>query len=157
MMLRRPPFANDRAGGGSPGVGSATLLLCFGVLCLTVFSLLTLSAARAEERLSLASVAAVSNYYSADSQAEELVALLCEVTTEGTEPPAELKGIALERLSPTAPVYGFTLPIDDRQQLRVELELAGGDCSIRRWQVIIDYNWQADDRLELLEFGVPLV
>ena len=53
-----------------PVVGGSSLLVIFAVLCLTVFTLLALSTVRADNRLSDASVKAVSDYYAADMEAE---------------------------------------------------------------------------------------
>lgn len=59
-----------------PAVGGSCLLVIFAVLCLTVFALLSLSTAQANDRLADASVEAVSAYYQADRQAETILAQL---------------------------------------------------------------------------------
>ena len=59
-----------------PPVGGVSLLVVFAVLCLTVFALLSLSTVRADDRLSQASARAVSGYYAADCQAQEVLARL---------------------------------------------------------------------------------
>ena len=57
-------------------VGSSSLLVIFAVLCLTVFALLGLSTVLADSRLLTNSSKMVMAYYSADTQAEEILAQL---------------------------------------------------------------------------------
>ena len=57
-----------------PLVGGCSLLVIFATLCLTVFSVLTLSTEIAELRLSNVSANAISAYYQADSEAERIFA-----------------------------------------------------------------------------------
>jgi hypothetical protein len=57
-----------------PIVGGCSLLVIFATLCLTIFSLLTVSTAKAELRLSEVSANAVSAYYQADAEAEQIFA-----------------------------------------------------------------------------------
>ena len=59
-----------------PIVGGSSLLVIFAVLCLTVFALLGLSTMQAGTRLSQTTMQAVSAYYQADCQAEEVFARL---------------------------------------------------------------------------------
>ena len=59
-----------------PVIGGSSLLVIFAVLCLTVFALLGFSTVQADKRLSDISAEAVSDYYAADCQAEEIFALL---------------------------------------------------------------------------------
>jgi len=53
--------------------GASSLIVIFAVLCLCVFSLITLSTSLAEKRINDASVKAISDYYIADSKAEETI------------------------------------------------------------------------------------
>ena len=53
-------------------VGGSSILTIFAVLCFLVFALLSLSTAKANYNLSEKSVKAVSNYYAADTKAEEI-------------------------------------------------------------------------------------
>ena len=59
-----------------PMIGGCSLLVIFAVLCLTVFALLGFSTVQANKRLADISAQAVSDYYRADSQAEEILARL---------------------------------------------------------------------------------
>ena len=56
------------------GVGASSILMIFTVLCLTVFSVLTFSTARADQRLTEKALDGTREYYAADRQAEETLA-----------------------------------------------------------------------------------
>lgn len=115
-------------------IGAASLLTVFAVLCLTVFTLLSISTVKANERLGDASAKAVSDYYRADRQAEAvLAALRTGQTVEGVR---EENG-----------VYRYECPISQIRVLAVEVRISGNDYQILRWQEISSADWQADDRL----------
>ena len=60
------------------GTGGITIAMVFVVLCLTLFSLLSLSTAQAQWTLTQKSLDAVERYYSADSEAQRLLAQLSQ-------------------------------------------------------------------------------
>ena len=60
----------------APMVGGSSLLVIFAVLCLTVFAMLSLTQAQADRRLAQNSWSAVTGYYRADCQAQEILAQL---------------------------------------------------------------------------------
>lgn len=65
-----------REGMTPPALGGSSLLVAFAVLALTVFALLSLSTVQADVRLADASAQAVSDYYAADCEAQEILARL---------------------------------------------------------------------------------
>ena len=103
-----------------PAVGGSSLLVIFAVLCLTVFALLGLSSVQASGRLSDASAQAVSAYYTADCQAEEILAAL----RQGEVP----EGVRQEENG----VYAYTCPISDTQALEVRVRVDGGTWTVLR-------------------------
>ena len=117
-----------------PAVGGTSLLVIFAVLCLTVFALLSLSTVRADERLSKASAKAVSDYYAADAQAEELLAQL----RAGKVP----EGVTVRGM-----LYSYSCPISDTQNLSVEVRFDGTHYSVLRWQTESCREEEIDDRL----------
>ena len=119
-----------------PIVGGSSLLVIFAVLCLTVFALLGLSTVQAGGRLSKATAQAVSDYYTADCQAEEIFARL----RSGQLP----EGVGEEN-----GVYSYTCPISPTQQLCVELEREGDGWRVLRWQAQSVAQWESDDSLNL--------
>ena len=120
----------------APVVGGTSLLVMFAVLCLTVFALLGLSAVQAGTRLSQATAQAVSAYYQADCQAEEIFARL-----RSGEVPANV--------TETNGIYSYTCPISDTQQLQVALLEKTGEWTVLRWQAESIAAWETDDELTL--------
>lgn len=115
-------------------VGSASLLVIFAVLCLSVFALLSLSTAQAGIRLQKTSSAAVEDYYRADREAEELLARL----REGDIPPGVTRQDG---------VYRYTVPISDTQALAVSAAVDGERYTVLRWQAVSTVSWQTEDGL----------
>ena len=125
--------------------GSSSLLVIFAILCFTVFTLLALSTAQADNRLAEASVKAVTNYYAADLEAETILSQL----RQGTIP---------ETVHVNDNVYSYACPISDTQVLMVEviLETIGpevfagenplsestGVWRIQRWQAVSTVEYE---------------
>ena len=117
-----------------PGVGISSLLVIFAVLCLVVFSLLAVSTAKADERLSRQNQDTVLGYYQAELEADTLIARL-----RNGEIPQEVTN--------NNGIYAFRCPISDTQALEVELRLEGENYEILRWQTVSVTEWQTDDQL----------
>lgn len=130
----------DRERFSPPMVGGASLLVIFAVLTLTVFALLSLSTALADDRLSSAAAQAVYDYYQADCQAEAILAQL----RQGRQPP----GVARQ-----GDVFAYSCLISDTQTLLVEVRLDGDIYTILRWQAVSTAPWQPDDSLNLWDGG----
>lgn len=106
-----------------PVIGGSSLLVIFGVLCLTVFSLLSLSSVLAERRLADAAVQSVTEYYRADLQAEEIYARL-------------RSGERVEGVWETEGIYEFTVPVSARQTLTVAVKQEQENWTVLRWQTV---------------------
>ena len=115
-----------------PVVGASSLLVIFAVLCLTIFALLSISTVQANGRLSDHAANAVTNYYEADAQAEEILAKL-----RSGEVPA---GVSRE-----GNLYTYTCAVSDTQLLAVQVVVENGDYTVLRWQVMSNVRWEADD------------
>lgn len=115
-----------------PALGGSSLLVVFAVLALTVFALLSLSTVRADVRLGDAAAKAVSDYYTADAQAQEILAQL----RMGDMP----EGVTVEGDTVT-----YRCPISDTQALAVELRQTDGVYEILRWQAVSTTEWQESD------------
>lgn len=135
-----------------PPVGGASLLAAFAVLCLTVFALLSLATVQANRRLSDAAARAVTDYYAADCQAQEILARL----RSGEEP----ENVDITEDASLTPLWTsrctYTVPISDSRELQVEVLLNGvsGSYSVLRWQAVSAGEWEIDDSLELWD-GTP--
>ena len=106
-----------------PNLGGSTLLVIFAVLCLLTFSLLTLSTALSNRRLSEASLSATAAYYEADCAAEEIIAAL-----RNGDVPAEV--------TKNENTYSFTCPITEKQSLFVEVEDQGESWYITQYKTV---------------------
>ena len=100
-------------------------LMIFAVLCLTVFAVLSLSTAKAGDRLSLGTQKAVQAYYSADNQAEQILAALRR--GEHPEEVREMDGTCY-----------YSCPINERLSLFVSVAVEGDSYSVLRWQAAVD-------------------
>ncbi len=117
-----------------PAVGSSALLVMFAVLCLTVFSLLCISTAQADARLCEKGAASVTQYYSADALAHQVLARL--------------------RLGETVPgvktengVSSYACKISDTQCLWVEVQFTEIGFEILRWQAASTQVWEENSHL----------
>lgn len=125
-----------------PAVGGSSLLVIFGVLCLTVFSLLTLTTAQSSKRLSDSAAQAESAYYEADLQAELLFAQI-------------RSGETLDQVRWEGDFCSYSVPISDHQTLQVQLERTGQGWRVLRWQACITSLPAADQPLSLWDGTTP--
>ena len=121
----------------APVVGGSSLLVIFAVLCLTVFAMLSLTQAQADRRLAQNSWSAVTGYYRADCQAQEILSRL----RAGERP----QGVTEEGEN----VFSYACPISDAQTLEVRVRLTGENYEILSWRAVFTADWQADDDLDL--------
>ena len=118
----------------SPMVGGSSLLVIFAVLCLTVFALLGFSTVQADRRLEQISVQAVEDYYTADTQAERILAQL-----RNGQIPADVQlrdGI-----------YSYCCRISDNQAIQVQVRAE--DWKVLRWQSVSTIHWTESDSLQV--------
>lgn len=125
-----------------PAPGASALLVIFAVLCLTVLAMLSLSTVQADGRLSDASSEAVSGYYAADCQAEEILAQL----RAGTIPPD---------VREEAGVYYYKCTVSDTQDLEVAVRVEGSTYTVLRWQMVPSENWEAGEGPEVWDGTLP--
>lgn len=107
----------------APLLGGSSLLTIFGVLCLTVFALLSLTTVTARARLSESALSAVTAYYAADAQAEEIFARL-------------RNGETVAQVEREGNVYRYECPITPTRSLFVEVEKEENNWRVCRWQEV---------------------
>ena len=107
----------------APIVGGTSLITIFAVLCLIVFTLLTLSTVLASENLAERSHDAVVAYYAADSQAEAIFAQL-------------RAGEVPQCVSVEGDLYSYACPISDTQSIQVVLSFADGQWNVVSWRSV---------------------
>lgn len=124
----------DKKGLNIPMVGISSLLTIFAVLCLTVFTLLSVATVKANGRLGESARQAVTDYYEADSAAHGILAeIRAGEIPDGVE---EDNG-----------VYRFSCPISQTQQLCAEVAVTGTEYTVLRWQAQSIDLWQNDDKM----------
>lgn len=122
----------EKSGFAPPALGGSSLLVVFAVLSLTVFALLSLSTVRANQRLGDASAKAVTDYYAADTQAQEILARL-------------RMGDVVDGVTVEGDTAAYRCKISDTQALEVELRQEEGIYQIQRWQAVATAEWQGSD------------
>ncbi|MBD5155155.1 MAG: hypothetical protein HDT15_08845 [Oscillibacter sp.] len=119
-----------KRGGGVSGAVSLVMIFC--VLCLAVFSVLTIATADREAKLAEMTARNAADYYKADRWAVEIVAAL----RSGDTLPMDVE---IVRTGNTA---AFSLPVGENQALEVVL---GENGEILRWQTEYTGSWETDD------------
>lgn len=130
-------------------VGSISLILIFAVLCLTIFSLLTLSSAKGDARLSKRFAAAVSDYYAADTAAEGILLKLTDAL-ESARRPLTLEGRKISYGEEDGLLYaGWTSPVDENRSIDVLVSFDGESVSVERWRQTDNEGWVPSDKLDV--------
>lgn len=124
----------------APSVGAASLMVIFTVLCLTIFSLLSLSSALADRRLSDAVNDSVQAYYKADAEAEAIYARL-----RAGEVPAQVHL--------TGDTYAYACTVSETQQLQVQLKNENGSWAVLQWQLVTLEQEHTDADLPVWDGG----
>ena len=131
------------------GVGSASIILIFAVLCLTIFTLISYTSANVDKAMSDISVEIIQSYYEADTLAECILAEILESDTTpdtvfGTDIESEWD-FDIEHIK-------FSCPVSDSKSLCVEVAIDGGSSSsyeILMWKLSDIGEWEADDSLNV--------
>ena len=133
---------------GGLGVGSASIILIFAVLCLTVFSLITFYVAENDKALVDAKAEAVVSFYEADARAEAVVA---EIMSSDTLP-ATINGVSIHseimQESMMEIIY-FMTQISNISALYVSLTHSDNSFNILSWKMVITDEWNIDDSLNV--------
>ena len=154
---------------GFTGAGLSTLLLVFVMLCLIVFSVLSLSTARADLEMSQKVADRTKGYYQAQGRASERLkaidSVLARQYNETDRKASYLQGAqtALQQdLTVTEMENGqgllcvYTEPINETQQLRVELQITEPEkeesyVQILSWEAEQIEDWNGDTGLPVLQ------
>lgn len=106
-----------------PAIGGSSLLVIFAVLCLVIFSLLSLNTVLAEKRLSEAYAQTAQDWYAADLKAQEIFARL-------------RAGEPVPGVEQTGAEYHYSVPISQHQTLLVSLKETDHGWEVLSWQTI---------------------
>lgn len=152
---------NNKVQSTRMGVGYVSVMLIFAVICLTVFAVMSFSAASANDGFNVRSGGNLKEYYAADSAAKSKLAVLDGIAKAAAETgffedefedqfnAAAESGVSGNKFAAEADFFnGITLgrikngysaawseKINDRQELSVEVSFTiDGGCEITRWQ-----------------------
>jgi hypothetical protein len=133
---------------GGSGIGSASLILIFAVLCLTVFSLITFAVAENERVIVEKEARLVVGFYEADALAERVLASLL-----GAESTADyVRNVTVGTLwdyELNAELSYFSIPITEHIELYVMVAIYEESFDILRWRMRNRADWVADDGLNV--------
>jgi len=104
--------------------GGSSLLVILAALCMTVFSLLAITAVQEEKQLSDLAAESVVRYYRADLEAERILARL----RLGQLP----EGVREEN-----GIYAYACPVSQNQILLVEVRHQDEAWKVLRWQTVV--------------------
>ena len=121
------------------GIGSASIVLVFTVLCMTIFTVISLVPALIGQTLIESEVELVQSFYAADTLAEQTLA---EILASPTVPESVL-GVAIT--SGQGGRVSFTIPIAQTKMLYVAVRIEGEHYEILTWQMYETRYWEADD------------
>ena len=127
----------------SIGITSMTVILC--VLCLTVFSVLSLSTALSERKLAEKRAVAAQEYYRAESEAASIVNGLQKKWAGGEDVIAFAEQ---NQVKVNGNLFSFQKNIDDGQMLSVVLQYKDG-FDILEWKVVSTADWTPDESLHV--------
>jgi len=130
------------------GVGSASIVLVFAVLCLTVFSLITYVVAGNDKALVDAKVGLVTGYYEADALAEQI---LHDLLTADTTP-AQIRGVDIQTgfdEDLNVETTYFFCKISDIKSLYVNLVIREDSYDILDWRMYDTDVWEFDNSMNV--------
>ena len=129
-------------------VGSASIVMIFAVLCLTVFSTLSFVTANHERKLAEKSALAVQQYYAADWQCEEIYQQIVQcLQTGGGIEQLEPLGVQIEQADGVQ-YLTYAADIDAEQQLQVRLAVWPDGCvQTKQWKVVAAREWEYKDEI----------
>jgi len=145
---------------GGANIGISSILVIFVLLCLTTFATLAMVSAGASYRLAQRVAQASSDYYEADSRAEEVFAVVSRFVRTGSTDASELREYVETALGSdydidySSGIISYVVPIDNTRSLVVSLERSGGvDLRVIAWRV--DVQFDPGDFYSGLDVWVP--
>ncbi|MBS6195081.1 MAG: hypothetical protein KH828_05825 [Clostridiales bacterium] len=147
-------------------IGSASMLVIFIILCFSSFGVLSLAGANRDYQYVRKIADRTAAWYEASSQAERKLAAIDEVLASASDEEALVESLndalrespELIGVSFSSPdTLHYTVPIDDTQELEVELvlhPLKDENCfsyTVTRWLAVSTVEWDGDTTFNLME------
>ena len=133
-------------------VGSASIIMVFAVLCLTIFSVLSLITANSDLRLSMRAAKSIEDFYLAEYLAETKVIDIKEKLAGGSTPQSlvsSVDGIKIEKQG-NKDVISFVQTVDDKRDIHIAL-ICETDMrlTVSEWRLLPNDNWNPDSGVEV--------
>ncbi|WP_409968078.1 hypothetical protein RFF05_16335 [Bengtsoniella intestinalis] len=128
-------------------VGSASLVLVFSVLCLTIFAVMSVVTAQNAWTLAEKSAQSITDYYAADTVAVDIFDTVVATYDGGFVLPEDCSATVEEIDGQT--YLNYYVPIDDRQALWVQVYATQTAVEVSHWQVEETVVWTADQSLNV--------
>ena len=124
-------------------IGSASIIMLFSVLCLTVLAALSLLSANSQWSITKRSADSVADYYKADLTATEIFNRVKSGDTSE---------VSVDSFEGTTYI-AYSVPVNDRQALDVRLAESDGIWKILSWSTVDSADWIPDDSLNIWDGG----
>lgn len=137
-------------------VGSVSIVVIFVVLCLTVFAVLSFTAANSEKALAEKGAEAIENYYAADLACATAATdwqFFCYAAYEPaaggiSKVEAEAKKLGAETHMEGDVLYvHYAQPVDAAQELSILLAFRPEGMDILEWKVAATGSWEPEDSM----------
>lgn len=128
-------------------IGSATLVMIFSVLCLTIFAVLSVVTAANSYTLAQKASEAITAHYEADCRAAEILADI-KSSYDGVFVMPDNVDAEIEN-SAGAISLSYWVDIDENQNLWVKICETDGEIKVLRWEVTEVETWEADQTLNV--------
>jgi hypothetical protein len=138
--------ANSKKGTFGTTMGVTSIIAILVILVLIVFSALSVTTAKADLTLAEKTAAVTSDFYKADSVAEEKVAAVDAAVRDGVgwQDKLRAEGYAVTA-GATGDTVSYEVEVNDKKSLKVELTVsADGQIDRTLWQVVPTGEWEPD-------------
>lgn len=140
---------------GGIQIGTSSLVLIFVVLALTVFAVLSLTSALADDRLTDRTESWVLSYYAADACAEGRMAEIDRIAEEAVASGdfvGHLTSCLPDTYDPATGKVSFSVNVNDELELDVEAKITaettnGRHYQISKWQEVNTREYNIDDSM----------
>lgn len=137
-------------------IATSFMLVIFIILCMVVFSVLSLSNAIKDQAYSEKNALRTTSYYDACNRAEEIFGQIDKVLESSNAPLRDLQNIEGITIAEEDNCLNITyaIPIDDSEILEVSLETTEKESDnliIRSWKQHSATEWTGDTKLPVLD------
>jgi hypothetical protein len=131
-------------------MGVTSIIAILVILVLIVFSALSITTSKADYTLAQKTATATTEFYAADSAAEEKLAEVAAAVKKGGDWQARLKNLGYEVEKDAYVSYDIT--INENKALFVKLHVKSAKKIIReQWQVQSTTEWEPDNSLDVIK------